>query len=322
MMRPGESEKKIDSPAFLWEGVDGTTLLAYRIPYEYSTEGKHEAEVIRKRSAELIERSHRLGYPLMAFFGVGDHGGGPTRVAVRTIRDLSTTSNGSVTFSGPVAYFEALREAVAHGGRGSTVGRRGSSWHTVGCYSARASLKRGNARAEDALVTAEKMAELCRALTGRNLGVQEELAEAWRGGTVRPVPRRPGRDHHGPGHHRGRAAVGRGRVAADRVATLAAHSIVESVDTWVAGAEAAEGLETSMAGIPVPMIIFNPLSWPVTGIVSIPHPVSVVTSASGDRYAVQQIPSGEVTYSPTRQHHAAAGATLWLPPVLAPRGRP
>ena len=55
-----------------------------------------------------------------------------------------------------------------------------------------------------------------------------------------------------------------------------------------------------MLGMPVPLIVFNPLSWPVTGIVSILHPVIVATSASGDRQPVQQIPSGEVTYSPTR----------------------
>ncbi len=55
-----------------------------------------------------------------------------------------------------------------------------------------------------------------------------------------------------------------------------------------------------MAGMPVPMIVFNPLSWPVTQLVSILHPMSVATSASGDRQPVQQIASGEVTYRPTR----------------------
>jgi alpha-mannosidase len=300
MMRPGEHEKHIDSPAFLWEGVDGTTLPAYRIPYEYSTEGRHEAEVIRKRSAELLERSHELGYPLMAFFGVGDHGGGPTRLAVGTIRDLSTTSTGSVTFSGPVAYFEALRGAVARGDADLPSVTGELQWHAVGCYSARASLKRGNARAEDALVTAEKMAELCRALTGRTLDVQEELAEAWRGVLFAQFHDALGGTTTDPATTAVEQLLTAAESRADRVATLAAHSIVESVDTWVVGAETAEGLETSMAGIPVPIIVFNPLSWPVTGIVSIPHRVSVATSASGDRHAVQQIPSGEVTYSPTR----------------------
>ena len=300
MMRPGEHEKHIDAPAFWWEGVDGTTLPAYRIPYEYSTEGSHEAEVIRKRGAELLERSRELGYPLMAFFGVGDHGGGPTRLAVSTIGDLSTTSAGSVAFSGPVAYFEALHEAVAGGGADLPSVTGELQWHAVGCYSARAPLKRANARAEDALVTAEKMAELCRALTGRTLDVQEELAEAWRGVLFAQFHDALGGTTSDPATTAVESLLASAESRADRVATLAAHSIVEVVDTWTAGAETAEGLESSRFGLPVPLIAFNPLSWPVTEIVTIPHQVSVVTSPSGTRLPVQQIPSGEVTSSPTR----------------------
>ncbi len=300
MMRPGEHEKHIDAPAFLWEGVDGTTLPTYRIPYEYSTEGSHEDEVIRQRSAELLERSRELGYPLMAFFGVGDHGGGPTRVAVRTIGDLSATSGGSIAFSSPVAYFDALGEAVAGGDADLPPVAGELQWHAVGCYSARASLKRGNARAEDALITAEKMAELCRALTGHSFDVQGELAEAWRGVLFAQFHDALGGTTTDPATTAVEQLLTSAESRADRLVTLAAHRMVESVDTWVAGADTAEGLEASMSGIPVPIIVFNPLSWPVTGMVSIPHRVSVVTSVSGDRHAVQQIPSGEVTYTPTR----------------------
>jgi alpha-mannosidase len=300
MMRPGEHEKHIDAPAFLWEGVDGTTLPAYRIPYEYSTEGSHEDEVIRKRCAELLGRSQELGHPLMAFFGVGDHGGGPTRLAVGTIRDLSTTSAGSIGFSGPVAYFEALRGAVAAGNAVLPRVTGELQWHAVGCYSARAPLKRGNARAEDALVMAEKMAEMCRALTGRTLDVQEELAEAWRGVLFAQFHDALGGTTSDPATIAVEQLLASAESRADRVTTLATHSIVESVDTWVTGAESAEGLPSSRFGVPVPMVVFNPLSWQVTGTVTIPHRVSVATSASGVRQPVQQIPSGEVTHSPTR----------------------
>ncbi len=300
MMRPGEHEKHIDSPAFLWEGVDGTTVPTYRIPYEYTTEGSHEVEVIRWRSAKLLEQSGEFGYPLMSFFGVGDHGGGPTRLAVKTIRDLSTTSNGSVAFSSPVSYFEALGEAVARGDANlpSVVGEL--QWHAVGCYSARATLKRGNARAEDALVAGEKLAELCRVFTGRTLDVQEQLADAWRGVLFAQFHDALGGTTTDPATIAVEQLLTAAESRAEQVATLATHSIVEQIDTWVAGAETAEGLETSMTGLPVPMVVFNPLSWPVTGTVTIPHPMSVATSADGERHAIQHIPSGEVTYRPTR----------------------
>jgi alpha-mannosidase len=300
MMRPGEHEKAIDAPAFYWEGVDGTSLIAYRIPYEYSTEGSYEDKVIRARAKELLERSDELGYPLMAFFGVGDHGGGPTRLAIRTIREVSSTSSGSVAFGSPLGYFADLRGAVV--GREDVLPRVTGElqWHAVGCYSVRALLKRDNARTEDALVTAEKMAEMCRALTGRTLDVQEELAEAWRGVLFAQFHDAIG----GTSTDRATMAVEQllasAESRADRITTLATHSIVESVDTLVAGAENADNMGSAINGVPVPMIVFNPLSWPVTGIVSILHPVSLVTSASGERFPVQQIPSAEVTYSPTR----------------------
>jgi alpha-mannosidase len=300
MMRPGEHEKTIVSPAFWWEGVDGTTVPAYRIPYEYSTEGNHEAEVIRKRSAELLGRSGELGYPLMAFFGVGDHGGGPTRLAMRTIRDLSMSSEGSVAFSSPPTYFEALREDLARGQAELPRVTGELQWHAVGCYSVRASLKRANARAEDALVTAEKMAELCRALTGGMVDVRAELAEAWRGVLFAQFHDALGGTCTDPANVVVEQSLASAEARADRVATLAAHRVVEAVDTWVDGAERAEGIQSAISGMPVPLIVFNPLSWPVTGVVSIPHPMAVATSASGHRQPVQKIPSGEITHSPTR----------------------
>jgi alpha-mannosidase len=275
-------------------------LPAYRIPFDYSSRGSSEDELIRQRSQELLKRSDELGYPLMAFFGVGDHGGGPTRLAMRTIHELSTSSDGSIIFSSPADYFETLSRWVTD--RGAELPRVAGElqWHAVGCYSARVSLKQANARTEDTLVTAETMAELCRVITGRNLHVQEELAEAWKGALFAQFHDALGGTCTDSATRAVEHALISAESRADRVATLAAHSIVESIDTWVAGAEVAEGIESAITGIPVPMVVFNPLSWPVTGIVSIPHPVAVATTPSGDREPVQQIPSGEVTYSPTR----------------------
>ena len=58
----------------------------------------------------------------------------------------------------------------------------------------------------------------------------------------------------------------------------AAHRVVERVDTWVHGAEHAEGIESAVGGLPVPMLVFNPHSWPVTGAVTLPHPLAVATT--------------------------------------------
>ncbi len=296
-MRPGPGEKEIASPAFRWRGADGTELPAYRIPYEYSTEGAEEM-VIRGRADELVARSSALGIPLMAFFGVGDHGGGPTRLAMRTVHALSAESGGAVAFGDPTTYFEALGDEAR---RALPVVDGELQWHAVGCYSARADLKLANGRAEDALVAAEVLNEMCRLLTGDAPDVRPELADAWEGVLFAQFHDALGGTCTDRATEAVHALLVSGASRAERVAVRALHRLTEHVDTWVEGAENAEGLEESaLGGLPVPLVAFNPHSWPVTGAVTIPHPIAVATDAQGRRVHVQQVPSGEVTYSPTR----------------------
>ncbi len=182
--------------------------------------------------------------------------------------------------------------------------------------------------AEDALVAAEALNEMCRLLTGDAPDVRRELADAWEGVLFAQFHDALG----GTCTDRATAAVHAllvsGASRAERVAVRALHRVAEHVDTWVEGAETAEGLEASaIGGLPVPLLAFNPHSWPVTGPVSIPHPIAVATDAQGRRVHVQQIPSGEVTYSPTRSllrsrcRPWGTGATGSTPPTPTPGPR-
>ena len=58
-----------------------------------------EAEVVRERATSLLERAGAEKRPLMFFFGVGDHGGGPTRAAIEELRELEATRS---RFAGPL----------------------------------------------------------------------------------------------------------------------------------------------------------------------------------------------------------------------------
>ena len=217
-MRPGPDEKPIASPAFRWRGTDGTDVAAYRIPYDYSTRGGPEDEVIRKRAGELLARSAELGIPLMAFFGVGDHGGGPTRLALRTIHALADEHGGAVAFGDPASYFRALEHAPGGARELPTVSGE-LQWHAVGCYSARADLKLANGRAEDALGGAEILNEVCRLLTGGRTRCPPRAVGGLAGCPLRAVPRCPRWHVHGP-CHRGRPRApglwsGPGRAGGD-----------------------------------------------------------------------------------------------------------
>ncbi len=298
-MRPGPDEKPLPSPAFRWRGTDGTELPAFQIPIEYSTPSWAEEETLRSRSAELLERSEELGIPLMAFFGVGDHGGGPTRLAIATVHALAVEHEGAVAFGDPAVYFETLDGAPGAMDALPVVDGE-LQWHAVGCYSTHADLKLANARAEDALIAAEAFTEMCRLLTGDAPDVRRELAAAWEGVLFAQFHDALGGTCTDRATEAVLALLVSGEVRAEQLAMRALHRLAEQVDTWVEGAEAGESMESAFTGLPVPLLVCNPHSWPVTASVSVAHPIAVASDAEGRRVVVQQVPSGEVTYSPTR----------------------
>ena len=295
MMRPDEKEKRISSPLFEWVGSDGTAITTYRVPFSYATDPFGEEEMLRDRTSKLLQNSAELGIPLMCLFGVGNHGGGPTRAALRTIKEICETTDGKVSLGGPSTYFAHIGDKPRPDVRGDL------QWHAVGCYSARAATKRANCQSEQALVVAEKMETLSRIMTGRRLGIGEQLGRGWRsllfsqfhdslGGTCTNFSTE-GVD----------LLVSEARVVADRVGTLAIHALAQLIDTWTEGAENAEGLEASvLGGLPIPLIVCNPLSWPTTLTVTVPYPVATCTDATGTHHEVQHVASGEATYSPSR----------------------
>lgn len=295
MMRPDETEKPFPSPAFRWHGTDGTEIPTYRVPFAYSTEGDGEDQLLRDRATALVARSQQLGYPLMCLFGVGDHGGGPTRLAMGTVHELADTTGGQVRFGGPEAYFAELDEAVLPVVAGEL------QWHAVGCYSARAAVKQANAIAEQALASAERMASMCFALTGRDLEVNNQLAGAWRSLLFSQFHDALGGTCTDSANDGIDLFVAEARAVADRITTLASHALAQCVDTWTAGAERAEGLAASaLAGTPIPAVVFNPLSWPITATVSIPYPIVQCRDEMGQLHPVQHVASAEATYSPLR----------------------
>ncbi|GBF06144.1 alpha-mannosidase [Deinococcus aerius] len=156
-MRPGPHEQALPGRLFWWEGPDGSRVLTFRIPYEYCTWGKDLEAHVRKCMTELGQPVDEL----MCFYGVGNHGGGPTRENLASIARMNGEEDlPELRFSDPSRYFDAVQ------------GRRVPVWtdelqhHAVGCYAAHSGVKRWNRQAELALVRAEKLATLATAVTG------------------------------------------------------------------------------------------------------------------------------------------------------------
>ena len=82
-MRPGPEEKGLPGRLFLWESKDGTRVKAFRIPFEYCTFDHLENHIMHCKG----EFKHSFNN-LMCFYGVGNHGGGPTKENIEIIEKI------------------------------------------------------------------------------------------------------------------------------------------------------------------------------------------------------------------------------------------
>lgn len=155
-MRPSPYENpKLPEGAFIWRGTDGTEILAFHIFRNYCA-ASHKA---LKQQLELIaEKSSVLA---MCFYGVGNHGGGPTKKLLDYLEKLRSEGM-PLVYSSPDRYFRELKDYTNE----LPVWSGEMQWHAVGCYSAHSGIKRANRRTEWLLITAERMASIASLLIG------------------------------------------------------------------------------------------------------------------------------------------------------------
>ncbi|HOS94895.1 MAG TPA: glycoside hydrolase family 38 C-terminal domain-containing protein, partial [Armatimonadota bacterium] len=236
--RPGPHEKTLEGETFWWESPDGSRVLASRPPHHYCTDEEELAERLRVAA----EQAPAPLTDVMCFYGVGDHGGGPTRRAIASILAHAETPGG------PRARFARIedfyREAASHGAA-LPVLRDDLQHHAPGCYAVHSEVKRRNRECEQLLSAAESMATLAWAAGGPDYP-DGELTQAW-------------------------AAVLFNQFH-DILAGTSIPEVYEDANEMYDEAEALaqEALEpalTSLAaradtrGDGLPLVVFNPLSW-------------------------------------------------------------
>ena len=171
-LRPGPKEKTLESPVFWWESPDGSRVLAYRIPHEYCAPKDDIGEHVDKAVASLPDESGEWA----VFYGVGNHGGGPTIANLEQIKSLNERDGGPrLEPSSLRRFFDGL---ASSNGRHPTL-RGELQYHSRGCYTAHSGIKRWNRRAENLLQRAEKWS-----VVADTLGLQpyprDALTEAWK----------------------------------------------------------------------------------------------------------------------------------------------
>lgn len=171
-MRPGPHEKGLPERLFWWESDDGSRVLTFRIPFEYCTWGKDLEKHIERVAAELKTPFDEL----MCFYGVGNHGGGPTIENIESIKRLNGAPDfPNLVFSTPNAFFEKMQSSVLP----FPVVHDDLQHHASGCYAAHSGVKRWNRQAENLLIRAEKLSTIAAAVVGQPY--PRDFQRAWKG---------------------------------------------------------------------------------------------------------------------------------------------
>jgi alpha-mannosidase len=172
--RPDRGQKSLPSDVFWWEAPGGKRVLAIRPPNHYGA-GESGAETMRARLREAIERCPRELEAVVCMYGVGNHGGGPTRAQIDAILHPGSELDGHrIRFATLADYIEALGDTTA----GLPVVAEELQHHARGGYTAHSGMKSWTRRAEHMLIRAERFAVLGRLLCGRDYP-REDFRRAW-----------------------------------------------------------------------------------------------------------------------------------------------
>jgi alpha-mannosidase len=146
-------------PLFWWEALDGTRVLAFE---ESATGTWYNAGVSRTQLTELRDFLARYRSPdTLWVYGVGDHGGGPTREHIESALEMrARPHNPKVAFSTAAAFFDAVREKADLEKIPTLRKELNSRAHAgfFGTYTSHGDVKRWNRDAEAAVESAEVLA--------------------------------------------------------------------------------------------------------------------------------------------------------------------
>jgi len=284
-MRPMLHEKPgLPTPIFHWEGVDGSRILTVQIISSYNCAEMRDAEddKLDPRLRDYIERFNRDQPEIRdmpVFYGMGNHGGGPTIASLRAIERARKTypsiRHGSL---------EDFREALRPHEDDLAIVNDELLHHARGCYSACCEVKLWNRRAEISLLRAEKLAATATILTGRDYPAGD-LREAWKKVLFNQFHDIIAGSSIEAAYQDARDDYGYAMSVAKAVATRSLQALAQDVAT----AQGDPGSNT-------PFLIFNSHPWPVRDAIEIEmerppaHKAApIVLNEKGEAVACQEI---------------------------------
>ena len=240
-MRPGPREKGLPGRLFWWESDDGSRVMAFRLPFEYLSSGQDFEPHIRRCADEMKEPLDEF----MCFYGVGNHGGGPTKANIECIHRLNGSPDlPALVMSGPEAFFKAAESK----GWTLPVAHDDLQHHSSGCYAAHSGIKRWNRLAENRLLAAERFSAIAARVTGQLF--LADLGHAWMRVLFNQFHDILAGTSIEPAYDDARDQLGEAMAIAGRALNLATQSLA-----WNIRIEPEDDAR--------PMVVFNPHAWPV-----------------------------------------------------------
>lgn len=244
--RPGKSHYEFDAQDFIWQGFNGSSVIVHRSDENYnSVFGKVEEELahfLKEKADEPVT---------MFLWGVGDHGGGPSRkdIADLTVLAQDEASPYVLLHSTPEAYFSELRNMDVS----LPVVAEGLNPVAPGCYTSQIRVKQKHRKLENELYVTEKMCTA--AALQKNLAYPEgALFEAQR-------------DLLFCEFHDALPGSGTQLVEEDTLQTIGhgLHILArERMKAFIALAEGEESIEDGTSVV----LMYNPHPFPVSGVFS------------------------------------------------------
>jgi len=147
--RPDQKNCTLPADDFVWVGYDNSTVMAHRSMDLYSSQKGEAAKRIQKYIS-----AHNSRQPGLVLWGIGNHGGGPSREDLLEISNLKkTSSNVNICHSTPEAYFNELKKIR------KALPKYDNELHHcfVGCYNSMSKIKQGYRLLENAVFSTEKV---------------------------------------------------------------------------------------------------------------------------------------------------------------------
>ncbi len=259
---------------FWWEAPDGSRILTFFPP------GGYNEEVVGDVMLSQLERVHDMhGLKGVAvIYGVGDHGGGPTKQMLDRAFELRKNPMfARVTFIKAHDFFGKMHEFAKDNPLPTVKDELYLQYHR-GTYTTQAKTKWNNRHAECLLETAEKFASLSK-LYGGNYP-QEDISSAWKLVLFNQM-------------HDILPGSGIGPVYFDSKKDF--EQVFEKGNKILGDALAALSSKIDTQGDGEPLVVFNPSSWERTDVVTVDVDSKqdiFVTDNSGKPVLSQKIEDG------------------------------